>query len=89
MSDDLQIKHTEYLGDDRYLDHTITLYSQASITPWTTNDFQWAGEYKSQKIIVQLPRQSSAEFAVITKPSELNITDQIIDEVKRVLRKLN
>jgi len=89
MKDDLKLIIKEYIGADSYIDCSITLKAKESVTPWETNDFLWVGEYKGQQIIVSINRGDSGEFAKITKPAELNIANQIIDEINRVLRKLN
>lgn len=89
MEDNLKITIKEYLGDDRYIDHILILKTMDSITPWGNNPFRWEGEYKGEKISVLVNRGDSAEFANIIKPDSLNITDQIVSEINRVLRKLN
>lgn len=89
MEDNLKITIKEYLGDDRYIDHILILKATDSITPWGNNAFCWEGEYKGEKISVLVNRGDSAEFANIIKPDSLNITNQIVSEVNRVLRKLN
>lgn len=88
MEDSLKINIKEYLGDDRFIDHSIILKAKESISPWTSNDFLWEGEYKGEIISVFLNRRETSEFADITKPDHLNITNQIISEIDRVLRKL-
>jgi hypothetical protein len=40
-----------------------------------------------KKIIVNLPRQTFEEMAIITKPETLNISGHIYKELKRVLKK--
>jgi hypothetical protein len=89
MEDNLKITIKEYLGDDRYIDHILIIKAIDSITPWGNNPFRWEGEYKGGKISVLVNRGDSAEFANIIKPDSLNITDQIVSEINRVLRKLN
>ena len=89
MEDDLKITIKEYLEDDRYIDYVLILKATDSITPFGNNPFCWEGEYKGKKISVQVNRGDSAEFDNIINPDSLNIANQIVSEVNRVLRKLN
>lgn len=89
MEDDLKISIKEFMGDDTYINHLIILKAIESITVWGNNDFIWVGEYKGQEISVSLSRGDSGEFSRINKPDNLNITNEIIKEVNRVIRKLN
>jgi len=89
MEDNIIIIIKEYLGDERYINMPLTLYSKESITPWGTNDFRWEGDYKGEKIKVTLKRGDSEYFAKIEKPEKYNIADQIRLEIKRIIRKLN
>jgi hypothetical protein len=88
MENDLRIKFIEY-SSDGYSQHSIVLKALTSITPWGDNDFLWQGDYKGKIIKVKLKRWYPGETSIIDKPNDLNITDEIISEVNRVIRKLN
>ena len=88
MNTNLEINIKKYLGDDRYINYPLTLFSKGIISPWDSNDFFWEGEFENEKIIVKLFRGSSEKLAKIEKPNNLNINDQIFMELKRVLKSL-
>ncbi|MDO9000549.1 MAG: hypothetical protein Q7W45_12340 [Bacteroidota bacterium] len=88
MENNLQINITQHLRDDLYIDLKITLYSKSTLSPWNSEtQYVWEGKYKEQKILVKLNRNDPAEFAKIDKPYDLSITDQIISEIKSVLKR--
>ncbi len=89
MENNIQIKQKKYLGDNRYIDDTITLYCESGISPWGREPFLWAGNYEGDKIKVKLERNTSEHLAEIIKPKHLNISDQIIEEIRRILRQIN
>ena len=89
MSNSLQIKIKRHLKDDLYTDDLIILKPTTSITVWGNENFNWEGSYMGKNITVTLPKGAIEEDAEITKPTNLNINDQIYKELKRVLRQLN
>jgi hypothetical protein len=89
MSNNLEISIKRSLGESTFINDCITLFCKSEISPWGANDFLWEGEYENETIIVKLPRGNSESLAKIQKPGNLRIDDQIIQEIKRVLSKLN
>ena len=89
MTNDLKIKIAKFLYDDQYINDDIILKPTSSFSPWKENDFHWEGYYKEDKLTVLLKRNTSAEFAEITNPTNLNIENQIVEELERVLKQLN
>jgi hypothetical protein len=90
MSGNLIIKKREYLDNEMCIDLEIVLFSKESLSPFGNNEnFIWEGSYKDQKIKVTLARGDHYDFAKIEKPDDLNISDQITQEIRRVLRDLN
>jgi hypothetical protein len=88
MSNHLEISIKRSLGDSTFINDSITLFCKSEISPWGANDFLWEGEYENETIVVKLPRGNSESLAKIQKSDSLKIDDQIVQEIKRVLRKL-
>jgi hypothetical protein len=89
MNNNLNIKVRKFDSNGYIIEDIIELQPKTSITPWGTEDFIWHGNYLGEEILVKLTRGRFEEGAFISKPDNLNISDQILIELKRVLRKLN
>lgn len=84
MNNNIEIKITRTLGDDHYITDTKTLFPKTPIVSVPANPFFWKGEYNNHKIMVTQPLNTS--IPKLEKHSDLNISDQIMDEVKRITR---
>ncbi len=89
MNNNLKIKIQKRFKDGNYIDMQITLYLKSDLSLWNTGKFIWKGEHDGDPIIVKLDRGEPSDMAEITKPSDLNIADQIIAEIERVLKQLD
>ena len=89
MSNNLEINIKKSLGGNNFINYPVTLFCKSQISPWGINDFHWEGKYENEIIAVKVPRGNSEHSAKIQKPNSLNIDDQVIKEIKRVIGKLN
>jgi hypothetical protein len=87
----IQLDYTDYLGDDMYMDMSITLMPKTPISIFGDHThFIWEGNYGGDKVSVSLPRSTPEEFAEITGlPNKHGLNNQVIAELKRILRQLN
>lgn len=89
MSNDICISIKEYLGDDRYINHTIILKCKTPIIIGTSKPFIWEGNYKDKPIRVTVENGDTSDFAIIEGTENLNIDEDIRSGINRILRKLN
>lgn len=89
IDDNITIKITRHLKDDLFMDYNITLFSKTPITPNPREEFFWEGkDFNENKITVKLRPGSPAENARI-EPDNTGYNSEIIDEIKRILKRID
>lgn len=91
MDTDLNIKVRRGFNDGTCNEDVITLFLKTDFSPYGNNEFFiWEGSYNNRPIRVSLKRQTNEREAQIEGlGEELNIENDIINELKRVLEILN